>query len=78
MIYLLLFIAALLVAIAFLFAVFYISKRSNELTKKKCGNCDLYDEPMHTCWIRCEKRYPGDDGCDFFNLKEPDCEEPNQ
>lgn len=78
MIYIWLFIAALAVALVFLFAIFYFGKRSNELTKKKCGNCDLYDSSMSTCWLRCEKRYPGDDGCDYFDLKEADCETPSQ
>jgi hypothetical protein len=78
MIYLWLFIVALAIALVFVFAVFYWSKRSNELTKKKCGNCDIYDNPMYTCWLRCERRMPGDDGCDFFYLKDRDDTESSQ
>jgi len=74
MIYLWLFIAALAVALVFLLAAFYWSRRSNELTKKKCGNCDIYDRELGCCWLRCEERFPGDDGCDHFDLREPDKE----
>ena len=70
MIYLALICTTVVVALVFLLAVFLVMRSSNELTKKQCQNCRMYDRTLHTCWPRFEERYPGDAACEFFEKRE--------
>ena len=74
MIYLWLIVAALAVAILFLFGMFIAMKSANELTKSICNNCKFYDRELKTCWAKIETRQPGDKAC---ALSVPRDDDPN-
>ena len=63
---LVLIIAAVVVGVLAMFAVLH----DYEHTKTRCGNCQSYDESLHTCWPKFESRLGGDKGCDFFKPRE--------
>ena len=65
-------IAALVVALVFLLLFFYTMKSANELTRRECNNCALYDRTLHVCWPRFEERYPGDGACDLMRPRDKD------
>lgn len=69
----------LVVLVVFLSAIYVILKSSGEFSKNYCDECGMYDKTLHACWLRFEKRYPGDQACDAFYNKDADSkdDEPN-
>ena len=58
------------IALLFYLAIVWFLRHINELDKKWCENCEMYDRTLHTCWLRFEERFPADKACDRFQKRD--------
>ena len=64
----LIFVTCCLAISAIFLAVIYVAFcfHMNELNKKRCKNCGMYDKSLHTCWLKFQDMFPEDKGCDNY------------